>query len=395
MTVKPDTPIDRRDFLFASAVTAGAAAAIFVPGHAVQAQVTPAQTLPGGTAFNGDIVQGKPVITALNCDDLESGQKHLFYFQGAQMPTGQPWYIAVMVAKGAKPGKRVALISGVHGDEISSIHAVQTVMTGLNPVVMAGTVTAVFDVSRPALETMARRWPNTARGVDLVDLNRLWPGNEDSPIASVRHAGLLFNRVIRPNADYALDFHTGTSGTDVSAFNLARMDLPDVNAMVQLFPVAHVYDNFGAEGLLANALIDAGIPAFTPEIGRARAIDRAMVPDFVEGTLNVLKLHGILSGPMGRTGKDVSVFVGQHSIPVMSTEGGYVEVLVNLSDRITVGQQVAIQRNAFGEVVAEYFSPVAGEVGALRSDATAEPGNPLVVILVSGETPQKEATLTE
>jgi uncharacterized protein len=37
---------------------------------------------------------------------------------------------------------------------------------------------------------------------------------------------------------------------------------------------------------------------------------------------------------------------------------------------LEVGQKVAIQRNTFGEVVAEYSSEVAGEI--------AEPGTPLV-----------------
>jgi predicted deacylase len=42
---------------------------------------------------------------------------------------------------------------------------------------------------------------------------------------------------------------------------------------------------------------------------------------------------------------------------------------------------VAVQRNGFGEVVAEYTSGVAGEITGLRSDGMAEPGNPLTFIL--------------
>ena len=33
-----------------------------------------------------------------------------------------------------------------------------------------------------------------------------------------------------------------------------------------------------------------------------------MIPLFVEGTMNVLKHHGIIEGPMGRTGKDSNIF---------------------------------------------------------------------------------------
>jgi uncharacterized protein len=51
---------------------------------------------------------------------------------------------------------------------------------------------------------------------------------------------------------------------------------------------------------------------------------------------------------------------------------------VKLNEKVEVGQKVAIQRNTFGEVVAEYSSEVAGEIAGYRNDATAEPGTPLV-----------------
>ena len=64
---------------------------------------------------------------------------------------------------------------------------------------------------------------------------------------------------------------------------------------------------------------------------------------------------------------------GNSGHTVLATHGGFVELLVRLNDNVSVGQRVAIQRNTFGEVVAEYTSDVAGEVTARRSDATAEP----------------------
>jgi len=91
----------------------------------------------------------------------------------------------------------------------------------------------VVDAKLPALEGMARRWPNSSRGIDLIDINREWPGNENGPSAPSRHAALLFNRLLRPNSDYAIDFHCGTTGVDVTAFNLARMELPEVRAMAE------------------------------------------------------------------------------------------------------------------------------------------------------------------
>jgi predicted deacylase len=332
---------------------------------------------PQGTVYTGDVIQGKKVISALDVNDLEPGM-HRFYFQGVQMPTGQHWYVSVTVAKGMKPGKRLVLVSGVHGDEISPVRTIQSVMSQLDPAEMSGAVVAVPDVSRPALEAMARRWPNSGRGIDLIDINREWPGNEDGASAPSRHAGLLFNRLFKPNADYAIDFHTGATGMSITAFHLARMDLPEVKAMAELFPIDQIFDNPAYPTLLANAFINAGIPSFTPEIGAARIFDHTMIPLFVEGTMNVLKHHGIIAGPMGRTGRDTDIFIANSGHTVLATHGGFVEVLVQLNEKVEVGRKVAIQRNTFGEVVAEYSSAVEGEVSGYRTDATAEPGTPLV-----------------
>ena len=393
--------LDRRDFMMAAIGLVGATASLAGSAGTANAQgakappAGPASGPPQKTVYTGDVIQGKKVISTLDVSDLEPGKKHTLYFEGVQMPTGQHWYVSVIVAAGARPGKRVALISGVHGDEMSSVHAVQAIMNQLDPAQMSGTVLAVPDVSRPALEGMARRWPSSGRGIDLIDMNREWPGNENGFSATSRHAGLLFNRLFRPNADFALDFHTGTTGMDVTAFNLARMELPEVRAMAELFPIGQIFDNFAYPTLLSNAFINVGIPALTPEIGAARSLNLSMIPLFVEGTMNVLKHHGILSGPMGRTAKDAGVFVGNSNHFIFATHGGFVEPLVKLNEKVTAGQKVAIQRNTFGEVVAEYTSSVAGEVGGSRSDASAEPGNPLMAILYNDEGHELPADFSE
>jgi hypothetical protein len=386
--------------MMATIASVGASAVLAANTSAANAQGTTApatgsaQLAAQGTVYTGDVIQGKKVISALDVNDLEPG-KHLFYFQGVQMPTGQHWYVSVMVAKGAKPGKRMALIGGVHGDEISSVHTIQTVMSQLDPVEMSGTVMAVLDVSRPALEGMARRWPNSGRGIDLIDINREWPGNENGASAPSRHAGLLFNRLLRPNTDYAIDFHTGATGMDITAFHLARMDRPEVRAMAELYPIDQIFDNPAYPTLLANAFINVGIPAFTPEIGAPRILDHAMIPLFVEGTMNVLKHHGIIIGPMGRTGRETGIFVANSGHTILATHGGFVELLVKLNDKVDVGQRVEIQRNTFGEVVAEYASGVAGEVSGYRTDATAEPGTPLVFIFYNDATPETPVDYVE
>ncbi len=400
MSDDPKQGLNRRGFMMATIASVGASAVLAANAGVANAQGTTApatgsaQVAAQATVYTGDVIQGKKVISALGIDDLKPG-KHLFYFQGVQMPAGQHWYVSVIVVKGARSGKRILLTSGVHGDEMSSVHTVQTVMDQLHSEDMSGTVVAVTDVSRLALEGMSRRWPNSGRGAGLIDMNREWPGNENGASATSRQAGLLFNRVFKPNADIAIDFHTGTTGLDITAMNIGEMNRPEVKAMMELYPIDHVWDDPTYPGVLARELIAAGIPAFTPEIGRARVFDREMIALFVEGTMNVLKLHGVIQGAMGRTGKDSGLFIGNSAFPVLATQGGFVEALVKLNDMVEPGRKLAIQRNAFGEVVAEYTSGVAGEVAVLRSDATSEPGNILAMVLFHQAVPQTEESQPE
>jgi uncharacterized protein len=111
-------------------------------------------------------------------------------------------------------------------------------------------------------------------------MNREWPGNENGASAPSRHAAILFNRLLGPNADVALDFHTGTTGLDITAFHLAKMDIPEVRAMAELYPIDQIFDNAGYPGLLSNALLEVGIPSFTPEIRRSSCRTAKMREDF-------------------------------------------------------------------------------------------------------------------
>jgi predicted deacylase len=340
------------------------------------------------TVYTGDVIQGKRVISALDVADLEPGKVHRFFFQGVQMGTGQHWYLPVVVAKGAKPGKRILLISGVHGDELNPVDAVQRTMAELDPARMSGTVTAVYDVSRPAKEGVTRMWPVAQSGGSLIDLNRVWPGNENGGNVPTRHAALVFNRLFKPNADYALDYHTAATSGDFTAFIYAKMTEPDVRAMAELFPIEQIKSDPGYGGTLETALVKAGIPAFTIEIGGPRSYNRRKIAMFVEGGLNVLKYHGVIPGPMGRTAKDAGTFIGDAFHNVRATHGGFLELLVDLGDTVVAGQKVAIQRNSFGEVVREYSTAVAGQVATLQRDAMIEPGTRVVNILYDSPDPK-------
>ena len=52
-----------------------------------------------------------------------------------------------------------------------------------------------------------------------------------------------------------------------------------------------------------------------------------------------------------------------------------------LDDKLVPGQTIAIQRDTFGAIVAEYKNSVEGKLAAARTDALSDPGNVLAFIL--------------
>jgi hypothetical protein len=125
MLKEPLGSCGRRNFMQSLLITALVLTGIGMAQAQDSAPGTPAEI---STVYAGDGISGKKVVSSLNTSDLERGKKHLLYFQGVQMSTGQHWYVSVIVAKRDKPGKRITLTSGMHGDEMSSVHTVQTIM---------------------------------------------------------------------------------------------------------------------------------------------------------------------------------------------------------------------------------------------------------------------------
>ena len=214
---------------------------------------------------------------------------------------------------------------------------------------MFGTVIAVLDIARRALECMQCHWPNSRCGVDLIDMNWEWPGNENGASATSRHAGLLFNRLLKPNSDLAIDFQNWTTGLETAALIIGDRRLPDVKAMTDFYPVGQIWDDPIQPGVLHNPFVDVGISCLTPEVGAARIVDRDMIALFVEGRLNVLKHYEGISGSIGRNAADAGVLIGNGAFPILATHGGLVECLAKLDEKVKAGQKIAVQRNMFGE----------------------------------------------
>jgi predicted deacylase len=336
------------------------------------------------TIYTGDTIEGKKVISQLDVNDLAPGQIHKFLFKGVEMGTGQYWYVPVMVGKGIKDGKRLLLVSGVHGDELNPIGVVQKVFAELDPSTLSGAVIGIIGSSRPGVEHTTRGWLWMDLGHSLINPNRTWPGIEDGNTVQ-RHSWLLMNRLIKGNADIGVDIHTGGNGIDFALFSFTDSKDKEALQLSKLFPIDQIYLHQGTGGSLAAALVAAGIPGFTLELGGPRSFDQDMIDAGFTGVENVFSYYKMQDRPMGQTAMDRNALIGNQLVDMFAQNSGFTEVFVKLNETVTKGQKVAVQKNAFGEIVHEYISPTDGRVAIIGTDAVRERGVDVVSILTNSD----------
>lgn len=334
------------------------------------------------TTYTGDIIGGVPVITHLNLDDLESGKIYRFMFQGSNMNIGQHWYVPVMVAKGNKSGKRLLLNTGIHGDELNGSRVIQQLFANLDPTQLNGSIIGVIQAAPNSLFHISRTWYSSTDSGEFTNMNGIFPGHKDGNSAQI-HAYLLWNHLWQNNCDYAIDLHSQSTDTEYPLFVFADYRVAAIKAIAELIPADQIKNDEGEKGTVETTFVEHGIPAITIEIGAARSYQAEYINRTLEGIKNILNHLSICDYPLGRNAASYGSFIGNQMHSVKAITGGYAEIKVNLGDTVVQNQEIALQRNAFGDVIHTYLAPVNGRVLSLGTGATREAGGLLVRILYS------------
>ena len=332
------------------------------------------------TQFTGDSVDGTPVISRLDVSDLQSGKIHRFYLQGAENGVGQHWLVPVLVAKGAKSGKRLGLQAGVHGDELNGTRAIHHLFENLDPKRLSGSVVAVIGANSTGLLANSRYFQLQHDSGGGVDFNRIWPGKADGNAAE-QQVYRLFNGIWLGNIDAAIDLHTQSTGTAYPLYIYADYRVAGAKELAERIPADIIKIDPGEPGAAEQAFNEAGIPSITLEIGAAKSYQPELIARALAGISNIMKHYGMLPGKAGRDAKRQGTFIGNETRSIRAQQGGFSEVLVALNQDVKSGQLLAVQRNGFGDIVARYTAPFDGRVASIATDPLREPGSLLVRLI--------------
>lgn len=336
------------------------------------------------TEPTGDRIDGTAVIARLDAGDLAAGQTCRFWFRVADNAVGQGWYVPVIVVRGARPGPRLLLTAGVHGDELNGIAVIHRLAARIDPASLAGTVIAVPGLNTPGLLHHSRAF-TPGDGRDGWNLNRLMPGKSKDADIGERYAARLWEALLRPNADTAIDLHTQSRGTAYvmyafasgkRALAIANLVAPDI---IKLDP--------GVKGSVETEMVRDGVPAITLELGRPESFDAVMIGRAVDGIMRVMADMKMIDAGL-TTPAAVTPWTGNAIVPVFAPRGGFATILAPLGGDVAKGDVVATIADPFGRTLARVLAPAAGRVNTVATDPLRDPGDMLLRIVVRSDDPK-------
>jgi predicted deacylase len=204
----------------------------------------------------------------------------------ANLTSGTPVSLPVVVVHGRHPGPTVWLSAAVHGDELVGVEIIRRVLDDIQPRPLTGSILAMPVVNVHGFNTGDRYLP------DRRDLNRSFPGSPRGSLAS-RLANLVMTEVVS-RCGLGIDLHTGSDH---------RINLPQIRADLEDDATRQLAEVFGApislhsrsrDGSLREAATRAGATVLLYEAGEAFRFDRASIETGVAGVQRVLHHLGML-----------------------------------------------------------------------------------------------------
>ena len=328
------------------------------------------------TQFLDDVIQGHQVIQSLDVKDLPAGE-HKFWFRIATNALSQWQHLPVLVFKGEKPGKKIMITAGVHGDEYNGVLAAQKTARELIGKDIAGTVTVVPTINLTGMLNHSRDFFSADPDASPANLNRFFPGDANGNEAN-RFLFALWNNLLKPNAELAIDLHTQTTGAAYPLYVFADFRIEQSLEMARLINPDAILNDPGDAGVLETVWNNSGIPSITIEVGMGRYTEQELIDRTVTGIFNILARHDVVTGEVTEI---TPCLEGKDIISIRAELGGFVLPQVKMMDKVEQGQLVAIQYDSFGDEIQRYTAPTEGTVLSYNIESIRAPGS-LVVRLI-------------
>lgn len=292
---------------------------------------------------------------------------------------------------------RVALVAGLHGNELNGVFVLARLASFLRQIAdggrpgahLAGRVLVIPAVNVLGLNVRQRTWP-----FDGTDVNRMFPGYEAGETTQRIAAAVLRATAEAP---WGIDLHS--SNVDFEELPQVRLFAPDdeERAAARWFglpavierPVtplltttlAHAWKQRGGHGVVIQAGYAGGL-----QLPHCERVFRALV-DF-------LGRCGVLAGvPLAEVEQEVHAFGPSQSFPLISAHAGWFVPRREVGEWLVAGDLIGYVYDGFrGDLVGETRSPVGGLLSGIRRQPLLCEGDLVARILVREAVPSLPET---
>ncbi len=287
--------------------------------------------------------------------------------------------IPVTVIHGARKGKTLALVAGVHGYEYPPVLALYRLKEMIDPKGLSGTVVMVHIANLPSFQKRTIYY----NPVDWKNLNRVFPGNPDGTL-SQRIAYRLTEDIVK-KCDYLVDLHCGDGNEALIPYTYwmisGRRELDDVTKQMALaFGIRHIIiDETRSKDItdskyLGNTAILLGKPAITTESGYLGRTDEESIRRNVDGVLNLLRHFGMIAGPPPPDPEPV--WIDRYEVVYSQTDGLFFPQ-TEMGYHVSRGQLVGYITDYLGRRKEELRAPFSGIILYIINTPPISRGEPL------------------
>ncbi|HEU5181023.1 MAG TPA: succinylglutamate desuccinylase/aspartoacylase family protein [Candidatus Polarisedimenticolia bacterium] len=246
----------------------------------------------------------------------------------APLYTQQRMDLAAFVLHGNRPGCRLWVSAGIHGDEILGMDVIRRLLRKVDAAKLAGTLVAVPFVNAFGLVQQIRYLP------DRRDLNRTFPGSKHGSLAA-RLAHAFMNEIVA-RCTHGIDLHTAAIHRDNLPQIRANLNHPATRRMAEAFGAPVMIHANLRDGSLREEATSRGIPTLLYEAGEALRYDARVVRAGLDGVLGVMKSLGMIEeAPPAR-----ETLVARRTSWVRAPKSGFLIHRVDLGERVKRGERL-------------------------------------------------------
>lgn len=298
--------------------------------------------------------------------NFDLGTKKRVWLSITPRAGGGSWCLPVLVICGSRPGPRLTVLGGIHGDEYDGPEVIHKLFGSLSAVDLRGTLVMVPVCNVPAYEVCRRTSP-----IDGANMARVFPGDVGGTITQqlAYWVGELFIR----GAGALVDIHSGGVAYDIPTLvgcQYGENPLDDKCIKIaRAFgaPVLWLHPGPMPPGRTLSAAQTFGVPAVYTEAAGGGGVAPEVLACFVRGVTNVMRHLGMVSSAVELTGTALEL-VGAGNLDVMITApcAGHFRSEVTLMEAVVSGQRIGAVYDLGGREVAPLYANRDGVVICLR-----------------------------